>query len=72
MSEQPDALSQGLALGVAVGFADSGPLGWAIGGLITVLFAILPRLWEHQKTKPKKNNITQIIQYQMFGDASHT
>ena len=50
-----------------------GPIGWLVGGLITAFFAILPRLFGgHVAKKPKNNNITQIIQYQMFGDASHT
>ena len=49
-----------------------GPIGWLVAGLITAMFAILPGLFGHTKTQPNNKNITQITQYQMFGDGGHT
>ncbi|MCJ1275368.1 hypothetical protein MMC21_003171 [Puttea exsequens] len=62
-----------LILGTAAVLAADGPIGWLLGGLITAFFAILPKLFGgHKAAQPYNNNITQIIQYQMFGDAKHT
>ena len=64
---------QSLILGTAAVLAADGPIGWLLGGLITAFFAILPKLFGgHKAAQPYNNNITQIIQYQMFGDAKHT
>ena len=62
----------GLAAGLAVGFAVTGPLGWIIGGAIAALFAILPGLFQDQHPPAKITDIQGILQWKMFGDASHT
>lgn len=65
-------LGKGLGLGIAASLSVAGPVGWLIGGLIAGLFAILPGLFTHQASLPDAKNITQIIQWKMFGDADHT
>ncbi len=62
----------GLAAGLAVGFLVAGPLGWVIGGAIAALFAILPGLFKDQHPPAKITDVQGILQWTMFGDATHT
>ena len=62
----------GLIAGLAAGFAASGPVGWIIGGAIAALFAILPGLFQDQHPPASIHDVAGIIQWKMFGDASHT
>ncbi|MCJ1259542.1 hypothetical protein MMC24_007380 [Lignoscripta atroalba] len=62
----------GLAIGIAETiFLSTGPVGWVLDIFVTAFFAILPGLF-HKKHDPKSNNATEIIQWAMFGDATHT
>ena len=62
----------GLAAGLVAGLLVTGPLGWVIGGAIAALFAILPGLFKDQHPPAKITDLQGIIQWKMFGDASHT
>ena len=66
------------AVGVAIGewgiLLASGPEAVLAVGLIAALFFILPGLFQSSSatTYPSATNITEIIQFAMFGDPSHT
>ncbi|KAI9676003.1 MAG: hypothetical protein M1817_000746 [Caeruleum heppii] len=63
----------GLALGAAASLAlGAGPVGWIVGGVLSVFFAILPMAFHKPKPAAPINNVTQIIQRAMFGDKDHT
>jgi hypothetical protein len=61
----------GLGLGIGLDLAISGPIGAAVGLAATLLFAILPGIFD-KKEPPRSNNLTQIVQYAFFGDKDHT
>ena len=61
----------GLGLGLGLDLAISGPIGAVVGLAATLLFAILPGIFE-KKEPPSSNNLTQIVQYAFFGDKDHT
>ena len=52
--------------------AIDGPIGWVIGGL-AALFSILPSFFSKGAAQlPAAKDATQILQYTMFGDITHT
>ncbi|KAL8847515.1 MAG: hypothetical protein Q9221_007443 [Calogaya cf. arnoldii] len=61
----------GLALGVVTGFTVAGPVGWIVGGPISALFAILPGVISSQDSPKlaRVDNMTEVIQYTMFGQS---
>lgn len=62
----------GAVLGVAAMAALEGPVGWVVAGFIS-LIAILPSLFTSQAPDPPPlDNVSQMIQYVMFGDKNHT
>ena len=48
----------GAALGLAVSFG--GPIGFAVGAVLAVLFVILPGLFDHPDVNPPANNATEV------------
>lgn len=62
----------GLALGIAATAVIAGPVGWIVGAIVSLFFAILPGLFSSKTNFPLANNMTQTIRFQMFGDAYHT
>ena len=62
----------GVVLGIAAMAALEGPVGWVVAGFIS-LIAILPSLFTSQaQDAPPIDNVSQMIQYVMFGDKDHT
>ena len=62
----------GLFLGTLAVTAVEGPVGWLVGGL-AALFSILPSFFsKHTSAFPSAHNVTEILQYAMFGDIHHT
>lgn len=62
----------GALLGVAAMALLEGPVGWIVAGFIS-LIAILPSLFtSHASDPPPLDNVSQMIQYVMFGDKDHT
>ena len=62
----------GMVLGIVTAFSLEGPIGWLLGGAIATLFSILPGLFKEPPQPPPINNVTQIVQFKMFGDKDHT
>ena len=62
-----DAAASGL-LGAA---SIAGPVGLLVGLAVAALFLIIPGLFK-PKHEPLAGNVTQIIQWAFFGDATHT
>jgi hypothetical protein len=56
----------GAALGLAVSFG--GPIGFAIGAVLAVLFAILPGLFDHPDINPPANNATEVSLLDLLHD----
>ena len=62
----------GLLAGAAAASSIGGPVGWLFAGFIA-LFSILPGFFTQSAPQyPSANNTTEIIQYAMFGDKTHT
>ena len=58
--------------GVAVAALASDPMGLLLAGMVTVFFAILPGAFQSQAKPPSISNTTQILQWAVFGDSSHS
>ncbi|MCJ1408688.1 hypothetical protein MMC19_002763 [Ptychographa xylographoides] len=66
------AVALGIEAAVELTGAELGPVGWFLDGLVALLFFILPGLFKPAPHWPPNNNATQVIQFSMFGDKTHT
>ncbi|KAK4695152.1 hypothetical protein P7C71_g2545, partial [Lecanoromycetidae sp. Uapishka_2] len=62
----------GLAAGIGVEIAISGPIGWVIGAAIALFFALLPGAFNSAKDPADMTDVQGIIQRQFFGEKTIT
>ena len=63
---------EGMQLQNETAASTEGPIGWRLDKAASAYVDILPGTGKQTSSIPDTGNIAEIIQYAMFGNASHT